>query len=482
MHYEIEESLRDIDQKFLNIIAPRGFAKTSIVGIFFTLWHIFVEHVVRKQERKPKVVLLVSKNRLHAKSILRTIKRILDHNHTFRFIFGEWGEATSQQWTQSQIILKDGTVIACRGTGQAIRGLQEDFKRPTLIILDDPEDEENTKTAERMEFNLKWCLQTLRPALDKKTGRLIVIGTPQHQRSMVMELKDDSRFRTLHFSAGEVEGSEVIESHWPEWWPVEELQEERDALSRMNRVSVFNREYMCVISSDDARTFDSWKQWEGELQWDKLGNPYLQITHKSAGREFELEELESAEERPVNLFMGVDPASSTSETADYSVILLLAVDEDGNRYVVDYWRKRRRPIEVGKQVVSMYKQYEPVRTKCETVAYQEMLSDFLQSEFVDVTIPGIGSEDEKPKSKKSKRLEGMQPYFAEGAVFLRKGMRELEDELLMYPDGKHDDCLDALYYAMKHVWPPTHGIIKSEKGVLDHYSKRNKNRADWMTW
>ena len=76
-------------------------------------------------------------------------------------------------------------------------------QRPTLVILDDPEDMNNTKTAEAMEFNLKWLLQSMAPALDAKRGRLAVIGTPQHQRCMVETLVQTEgwvsrRYKALH--------------------------------------------------------------------------------------------------------------------------------------------------------------------------------------------------------------------------------------------------------------------------------------------
>ena len=57
----------------------------------------------------------------------------------------------------------------------------------------------------------------------------------------------------------------------------------------------------------------------------------------------------------------------------------------------------------------------------------------------------------------------MQPFFASCRVFLRKDQRALVDELLGYPNAKHDDCLDALYYAMKRVFPPTHDVNKVER-------------------
>ena len=90
--------------------------------------------------------------------------------------------------------LKDGSMIICKGTGQQLRGIKHGNQRPTLIIVDDPEDENNTKTSESMEANLRWLLQSAVPSLDPKKGRIAIIGTPIHQRCMV-EAYDTSKRR-----------------------------------------------------------------------------------------------------------------------------------------------------------------------------------------------------------------------------------------------------------------------------------------------
>ena len=38
----------------------------------------------------------------------------------------------------------------------------------------------------------------------------------------------------------------------------------------------------------------------------------------------------------------------------------------------------------------------------------------------------------------------MSPLFENGVIFLKSGMRELEQELTTFPYSKHDDLMDAL--------------------------------------
>ena len=58
-HYQIAETLRNKENKQVNIIAPRGHAKSSIVGGVFPLYHIMFD-------KGPKLIVLVSRTQDHA--------------------------------------------------------------------------------------------------------------------------------------------------------------------------------------------------------------------------------------------------------------------------------------------------------------------------------------------------------------------------------------------------------------------------------
>ena len=55
----------------------------------------------------------------------------------------------------------------------------------------------------------------------------------------------------------------------------------------------------------------------------------------------------------------------------------------------------------------------------------------------------------KAEKKKEIRIDNIQPRFAVGTVWFRSGapwLDKLEGELLAYPNGVHDDVIDALAY------------------------------------
>ena len=446
-HYDLTKQLLDIEQKQINIIAPRGHAKSSVAAGIFPLFHLmFTEGV--------KVIVLVSRTQSHATKLLGTIKDVLDYSQEFRYFFGYWGMQSAKKWTNTEVELKDGSLIICKGTGQQIRGIKHGNQRPTLLILDDPEDENNTKTAEAMEYNLRWLLQSGVPSLDPLSGRICVIGTPQHERCMVETLKEMKGWNTLEFRP-DLENGVAL---WDEVWPVDKLKEKKEELESINRLSVFYREYLCQIVGDEDALFrqEYIHNYEGYIEKDEEGLSTLILTNLNG------EEVD--ERRPVNIFTGVDPASSTKRTADYSVIFNLAVDRKGNRFCLPYYRKRANPLDLADAIINNFKVYRSTKTRIESVGYQEMLRQYIKekAEESGMFIPGLEIK-ENPRTSKSYRLESLQPLFASNKVFIQPTMQAFVDELLLYPRGKNDDLLDGFFYANKNCYKPLHESSDSRK-------------------
>ena len=439
-HYDITKELHNDSIRQVNVIAPRGHAKSSVVAGVYPLYHLMFKKGI-------KVIVLVSRTQSHATKLLGTLKDVLDYSKEFRYFFGYWGQQSARKWTNNEIELKDGSLIICKGTGQQIRGIKHGNQRPTLLVLDDPEDENNTKTSEAMEFNLRWLLQSGVPSLDPLNGKVAVIGTPQHQRCLVETLKDMKGWKTLEFRP-------VLETNyslWPQVWPIEKLKEKKSELDSINRLSVFYREYLCQIVGDEDNLFreEHFNYYDGFIERDEQGLSNLVLTNVNGE---EVEEI-----RPVNVFTGVDPASSTKRGADFSVIFNIAIDGDNNRFILPYFRKRATPLDLADAVIHNFRHYKSSKTRIESVGYQEMLRQYIKekSQEMGLFIPGLEIK-ENPRTSKSYRLESLQPLFANGKVFIQTDMQALTDELLLYPRGKHDDLLDGFFYANKNCYKPAH--------------------------
>ena len=176
--------------------------------------------------------------------------------------------------------------------------------------------------------------------------------------------------------------------------------------------------------------------------------------------------------------MGVDPASSTRSTADYSTIVAVAVDKENNRYILPYFRKRATPMNLANQIIEHFKILKPSKVRIESVGYQEMLREYIRQRCDEENMFIAGLEiKESPRNSKSARLETMEPYFAQNKVYMMDSMEEIRDELLLYPRAKHDDLLDGLYYAMKNTYSPVH---ETSDMKIDKEQYVRSQTFDWM--
>lgn len=486
LHTELRAIYHDEGIRQANIIAPRHSAKTSVMGQLAPLHHISVG-AMRSWDREPepRFVLLVSRSlRPHAINLLEDIKTTLESKE-WTALFGDWGPGTAKRWANDEIVLRNGTTILSRGMTTQLRGLRRNYIRPSLVVLDDPEDENNTKTLESMEDNLRTLLQGLVPALAEPIGRIIVIGTPINARSMVMELGRSAGWKTIHRSCWK-NNDPANGSYWPELFPTERLQEKKAELESIGRVSVFYREYECKITGDqeqlvrpgDIRWWDGSFEVVGELGRNPLA--FLKITHLNRAK------LSEPRTIPVNIFMGVDPASSTNLRANHTAIVPIAVDVEYNKYVLPYIQERLTPLDVAEKVITQMNYYKPLRTRVESVAYQSMLADYIAS--LEEGLPGIVYKENPRDAKKRKsgqeeygRLDRMQPDFRNGKYYLKsrgeqEGMPHLKDQLLLYPWAEEDDLLDGLFYAQLHAYSPAH--TAEDKGKDPAVSVRK--HYDWL--
>jgi len=466
-HYELSDLYLDKSIKFLDIEAPREYAKSSIYGCLAPLHHIHLD-----PDPGPKFVLLISKTQGHAINLLQTIKDVYDYSMSFRDFFGYWGRHSARIWTKDTVILKDGTILMAKGTGQQVHGLKVGHQRPTLILVDDPEDENNTKTTEAMEYNLRWLLSAAKYGLDLKRGRMIVIGTPLHERCIVETLKDMSTWTFRRYSCIQDDDTAL----WPEKETREEIEADKQSYVEINRSSYWYREKMCLIIGDEDQLFtqECIRYYDGDIQPIGDRECILTIRRKQGERKCEPDVIYDTPLRLlVYTFAGVDPASSTKQTADWSTYVPIARDADHIRYCLPYYRAHVKPHDLAQAILEKDDEFTPRGTRIETVGYQEMLKDEVRNNRY---IPGI-EVPVKPRTERSTRLEALQPPWYRGKIYLlgewneetqkwKTLMPEMEGEALMYPRGKHDDLLDGLWMANKCSYSPEDSTAPEHIGTI----------------
>ena len=87
--------------------------------------------------------------------------------------------------------------------------------------------------------------------------------------------------------------------------------------------------------------------------------------------------------------------------------MVIGVTSEFDYYVIEYWQKRVLPMDCADKIFDIAKRYSPIRRiNIETVAYQEMLRDYVmkRSKSEGVFLPGIEKGIKNYNQKKKIRL------------------------------------------------------------------------------
>ena len=458
-HNEIYASMRDGDTRRLLVAAPRGTAKSTCVSLIFPLWK-----VAFKPDNEDLFIVIISESQAQSINFLNRIKYHLDHSEKFKHLFGDMGSSTAQRWTGTDIILANGARIIAVGTGQRVRGFIEGDTRPNLIIIDDFESELNAMTPEARSKNRKWITEAVVPSLSDD-GRIVMIGTVISEDCFLYWAKESPAWEVLWYSILDEDNNSL----WEERFPISRINEIKNEFQSVGNLNGFYQEYMNIAQSPEDAPF--------KPEWIKLHHYDYEIID---GQSTLVRKISDEEEEiiPVEVYCGVDPASSLALRADFFVIAVIGIDNSGNRYIIDILREKVSPAEQPEKIIDIYKKYRPIRMKIETTAYQEALRVTTKKMMLEqnLYIPGL-EKGVKPRTKKSERLISLVPMLAKGEFYFRPNDMAAQQEFLSYPKGKHDDCMDAIWTALEGAKP-----CRIKEHTRNGEEKKFSDKVlDWLT-
>lgn len=149
--------------------------------------------------------------------------------------------------------------------------------------------------------------------------------------------------------------------------------------------------------------------------------------------------------RPSKLFMGVDLAISLKESADSSTIVVGGI-ENGVFHVIHAVAKKGTFHEIQNWIIDTAEEFKPQQILIEAVQYQMAA---VQELMRTTSLPVIPV---RPDKDKAARLMPLASRYEQGFVRhtpanSHNAIKALEDELVAFPNGAHDDLVDALVYA-----------------------------------
>lgn len=441
---EIADKLRVTRGVNTLVIAPRGNAKSTLCS--------FVTPLKAICEGSEHYILLIADTGDQARKYLASIKSELLYNE---LIAKDYPLASKEGavWNSDSIVTGNNICIEAIGKGGSVRGRKFGKYRPTLIIVDDPQSDEDCRSPDMRAKDLEWFNKSLMPAGDTTTN-IFVVGTMLHRDCIVGALEKRADFTTVKFAS-------IIS------WPTNmHLWAEWSGLYFYNRTGA--EEFVAKNRTE---------MWEGsDVLWaekedlyslmclrENIGSPAFQSEKQNDPRDpskTEFKEEWLSEERTDvwyrNIPSGVkyivvgygDPAlGGETKRHDDSAIITLMYDPTLRKAYVEC-ELLKRPVP--EFVAAMVRNNQVCRYEAfglEVNGFQQLILPDL--ELADPLFPIFPIEN---RVNKLVRISRLGIWLQRGFLLFKIGCkhtRKLVEQLLDHPHAAHDDGSDALEGAIR---------------------------------
>jgi len=170
----------------------------------------------------------------------------------------------------------------------------------------------------------------------------------------------------------------------------------------------------------------------------------------------------------LNLYFFCDPANSKNKDSDYTVMLVLGVDQGGSLILIDGIRERLSPSEKWNKLYGLYNQYRQVKkiyyeevSLCSDIAYFTKCAQHVNNLTFTSLLHSLKPEGQK----KIDRIIRIEILLNEGKLFLPRTLiktaangtkynlveQVIHEEIKLFPYSKHDDAMDTLGYAVRQL-------------------------------
>jgi len=441
-HKELCKFIMDEKKNKKLVLIPRGHLKSTLVTVGYALMRIAEDPSVR--------ILIANATYDMSTAFLNHIKKHLRDNEVFKDLYGDLSH-NPDRWSENMIAVGKKRTFGRREATVTTYGIGGNLvsQHYDLIIMDDVVNRDFVNTAEQIEKTIlfyKDALDLLEP-----NGKMIIIGTRWADSDLYGWIMDRTNSEQVYKSfdvmvrqafKGDLDTEQDLDLLWPGKFTRKILQNLRTEKGPYE----FGAQYMNdPVPSDAAKFKPSWMKTvlEDELKV-----------------------------REITYYTMVDPAIGQLKTSDNTAIVTIGVDQWNNWFIVNIIWGKMLPNETINMIFANWEHYQPRKIGIEMTAYQKSLQYALVDEMRrrNIYIPIV---ELKADRSKAERIEGLVPRYANGSIyhlFQCPYREQLEDELVRFPRGRHDDIIDALAYGMQ-IAAPSRGL----KPQFTHDSERKNS-------
>lgn len=450
------------------IQAPRGSAKSTAETFLDTIHGISL-----KRER---FIVIVQNTYAKAAGTLNNIKFEFRYNERLKADFGVDMELKD---AEGDTIFRhpDGFMVRvlCKGADQlgSIRGERFGAYRPTLILVDDLEDDEMVRNPERRNELEKQFNEVLNYAGESGETRIIVIGTVLHDDSLLAKMLMPDRYKRFNKLFYRARNGRL--SLWPEKWSVEDL----DEMEREDPVG-FAKEMQGDPSSGSLETI----RREDFRKWAEVDNGITLFNEDgSIKARWKYTDCKAA--------IGIDLAWEEGKANDWSVFFPGLVTPSNDLLLDSYiYKKGMRPDEWESNAFMLNDKYQKLTGKrvcigMEKAKLEKVAKWFLQEaqrrrgEYLWLKAIAWGTKD-----KVERFYFRMANRYANHSVYHKSGLGIYENQIIRLRSVAHDDHADAagMLPEMLAFAPSINKIQKEDDAFMQMrkmtplYRERNKTK------
>jgi len=407
---------------------PREHGKSTVMDLVVVLWWLAT--------RRKHFIALVADTSSQAEGQLHSVIEEIEDNELLWTDFPHLQPALDRKkqyvkWTDREIINQAGH--------KSIRGLKRRQYRPDAIIVDDLENDENVATKGQRDKLEKWFLSTLL-SLGSKGCDVFYIGTILHHDSVMMRVVKTEKARQ-EFGEEPIWDTKIIPAEgkkgkplWPEMWPRERLEAKKAELGSI----VYAQEFLNDPSKREGKLFK--EEW---FNWYPLGK------------------------RPDGLdeYMGIDPSAGEKEQSDYIGIAQSGVDSQGRFFPGRVIETKLTFKQMVDTLIALGEHIRPVKIAIETNFFQKVLKQEVDRRNREERKYLPFSEQRTIKDKVTRFLS-LSALVEAGLLWLEEDNPEhvkLSNQMLEFPDGAHDDLIDAFDFAVQAARHPAAGHFDSKQ-------------------
>lgn len=348
-HYELWQVANEcfIQDEYdkLNIICPRGFAKTTIFDLAISIWLVCY--------KKSKFTLIGAKKDDDATQFVDSIKKVFNENQRIIFTFGKLIDKKKFKVNANEIEFTNGMYIRAVGSASSVRGANFKGIRPTTVIADDYQDEKDILTEETREKKYNRWTKEIEQVGDKAVYRkgkkikaatkIVSIGTVLHIDCLMSRLSRNRDYHTILKRAIILEEGQTVDDIfnsdlWRECKKIyfnDSLEDSKKEAEKYYKLHETEMRFKVLW----AEKWDCFKDlaipyWENRLSFmSELMNDATSIGEKWFKSILTKSKEEIEDHKFIKTMFCIDPASTTKKKSDFTAMVVGSLATNGFKYM-----------------------------------------------------------------------------------------------------------------------------------------------------